>query len=103
MSSTGPVSDAGMLAMKAVLQHPDDTLIGVDFDGTLAPIIDNPDQAFAHPEAVAALSRLGHLVGVIAVITGRPAQTAVRLGGFGPKHDSHLVRWEACSPPKTHC
>jgi trehalose 6-phosphate phosphatase len=82
MSSTGPVSDAGILAMKAVLQHPDDTLIGVDFDGTLAPIIDNPDEAFAHPEAVAALSRLGHLVGVIAVITGRPAQTAVRLGGF---------------------
>ena len=82
MSSTGPVSDAGILAMKAVMERPEETLIGVDFDGTLAPIIDNPEEAFAHPGAVAALARLGRLVGVIAVITGRPARTAVRLGGF---------------------
>jgi trehalose 6-phosphate phosphatase len=82
MSSPGPVSDAGILAMKAVMERPGDTLIGVDFDGTLAPIIDNPDEAFAHPGAVAALSRLGPLVGTIAVITGRPARVAVRLGGF---------------------
>jgi trehalose 6-phosphate phosphatase len=64
------------------MERPAETLIGVDFDGTLAPIIDNPEEAFAHPAAVAALSRLGTLVGVIAVITGRPARTAVRLGGF---------------------
>lgn len=82
MSATGPVSDAGIKAMQAVLQRPGDTLIGMDFDGTLAPIIDNPDEAYAHPAAVAALSRLGPLVGLIAVITGRPARTAVRLGGF---------------------
>jgi trehalose 6-phosphate phosphatase len=82
MSSVGPASDAGIEAMRAVMDSPGDTLIGVDFDGTLAPIIDNPDEAFAHPGAVAALSRLGSLVGVIAVITGRPARTAVRLGGF---------------------
>lgn len=68
--------------MQAVLARPGETLIGVDFDGTLAPIIDNPEEAFAHPAAVSALGRLGPLVGVIAVITGRPARTAVRLGGF---------------------
>ncbi len=82
MSSLGPVSDAGIQAIEAVMESPGDALIGVDFDGTLAPIIDNPEEAFAHPAAVAALSRLGPLVGVIAVITGRPARTAVRLGGF---------------------
>ena len=82
MSSSAPASDAGMQAMQAVLASPGDTLIGVDFDGTLAPIIDNPEEAYANPTAVAALARLGHLVGAIAVITGRPARTAVRLGGF---------------------
>jgi trehalose 6-phosphate phosphatase len=68
--------------MKAITENPGDTLVGVDFDGTLAPIIDNPDEAFVHPAAVAALARLGRLVGVVAVITGRPARTAVKLGGF---------------------
>jgi trehalose 6-phosphate phosphatase len=82
MSATGPVSEAGIQAMQAVLERPRQTMVGVDFDGTLAPIIDDPEQAFAHPAAVAALGRLGPLVGLIAVITGRPARTAVRLGGF---------------------
>ena len=66
----------------AVLAHPRDTLIGLDFDGTLAPIVDDPAHAYADPDAVAALGRLGSLLGTIAVITGRPARTAVELGGF---------------------
>jgi len=82
MSTTGPLSDAGAKAMQAVLDHPADTMVGVDFDGTLAPIIDNPEEAYAHPAAVAALARLGPLVKLVAVITGRPARTAVRLGEF---------------------
>jgi trehalose 6-phosphate phosphatase len=82
MNSTGPVSESGIAAMKAILERPERTLIGVDFDGTLAPIIDDPDQAYAHPGAVAALGRLGSAVAAVVVITGRPAETAVRLGGF---------------------
>jgi trehalose 6-phosphate phosphatase len=68
--------------MQAVMERPRDTMIAMDFDGTLAPIIDDPEQAYADPTAIAALGRLGPLVGMIAVITGRPAATAVRLGGF---------------------
>ncbi len=68
--------------MQAIMERPEDTLIGVDFDGTLAPIIDDPDRAYAHPAAVAALARLGASVAAVVVITGRPAETAVRLGGF---------------------
>jgi trehalose 6-phosphate phosphatase len=106
MSSTGPKSDAGIQAMRAVMDNPGETLIGVDFDGTLAPIIDNPEDAYAHPAAVAALARLGPLVKVIAVITGRPARTAVRLGGFQSADglDSMVVlgqygveRWDAAT------
>lgn len=92
--------------MKAIMEGPRDTLIGVDFDGTLAPIINDPEQAYAHPDAVAALARLGSLVGTVAVITGRPAETAVRLGRFAevPGLESMIVlgqygveRWDARS------
>ena len=90
--------------LDAVLEHPEETLIGIDFDGTLAPIVPDPDQAHAHPAAVAALARLGPLLGTVAIITGRPARTAVRLGGFrGVAGLGHLVvlgqygveRWDA--------
>ena len=82
MSSTGPVSDAGIDAMRAVMDRPEQTMLALDFDGTLAPIIDDPEHAHADPTAVAALSRLGSMLGAVVVITGRPARTAVRLGGF---------------------
>lgn len=114
MSPTGPVSDAGIAAMRAIMANPQQTMIGLDFDGTLAPIIDDPDQAFADQAAVDALATLGPLVGSIVVITGRPAATAVRLGGFAgrPGLESMIVlgqygveRWDAgsgefTSPPE---
>lgn len=81
MSAT-PVSDAGIEAMRAVMERPEQVMLAVDFDGTLAPIIDDPEHANAEPAAVSALSRLGSLLGSVVVITGRPARTAVRLGGF---------------------
>ncbi|HEY0240000.1 MAG TPA: trehalose-phosphatase [Friedmanniella sp.] len=92
--------------LQAVLEHPEETLVGIDFDGTLAPIVADPEQAHADPRAVAALARLGTLLGTVAVITGRPARTAVRLGGFrGVAGLGHLVvlgqygveRWDAAT------
>jgi trehalose 6-phosphate phosphatase len=82
MSLPEPRTVAGAKALQAILDSPGDTLIGLDFDGTLAPIVDDPDRAYADPAAVAALGRLGERVGAVAVITGRPVRTAVRLGGF---------------------
>ena len=82
MSLPEPRTAAGVQALQAILDSPGDTLIGLDFDGTLAPIVDDPEQAYADPAAVAALGRLGERVGAVAVITGRPVRTAVRLGGF---------------------
>ena len=82
MSLPEPRTAAGARALEAIIAHPGATLVGLDFDGTLAPIVDDPERAYADPAAVAALGRLGSLVGVVAVITGRPARTAVRLGGF---------------------
>lgn len=64
------------------MHDPAGTLLAVDFDGTLSHIVDDPTQAFAHPGAVAALGRLGRVLGGIAIITGRPVAQALRLGGF---------------------
>lgn len=58
------------------------TVVGLDFDGTLSPIVDDPRQAHIHPEASEVLVGLASEVAAIAVITGRPARQALDLGGL---------------------
>jgi trehalose 6-phosphate phosphatase len=77
-----PTTPAGRAGLAALLADPAGAVLAFDFDGTLAPIVSDPEQAFAHPGAAAALARLAPLVGRLAVVTGRPALSAVRLGGF---------------------
>ncbi|MFI8189623.1 trehalose-phosphatase [Streptomyces sp. NPDC085946] len=77
-----PVTRAGRDGLDALLARPDRALIGLDFDGTLAPIVADPEQARAHPDAVPALAALAPKVAAVAVVTGRPAGVAVRNGGF---------------------
>ncbi len=43
-----------------------------DFDGTLAPIVDDPEQARPLPEAADVLHRLAHRFARVAVVSGRP-------------------------------
>lgn len=69
-------------ARDAVLADPAGSLLALDFDGTLAHIVEDPAQAFAHEHSVAALARIGARIGHIAIITGRPVQQALTLGGF---------------------
>jgi trehalose 6-phosphate phosphatase len=57
-----------------------EVVVGLDFDGTLAPIVDDPESARIHPEAPTMLSELARQVRAVVVITGRPAQQVVRLG-----------------------
>ncbi|MGW3664023.1 trehalose-phosphatase [Streptomyces sp. NPDC005141] len=101
-----PVTPAGRDALDAILTRPTRTVVALDFDGTLAPIVPDPDQARAHPDAVPALAALAPKVASIAVVTGRPAGVAVRHGGFaGVPGLEHLVvlghygaeRWDAVS------
>ncbi|MEV6317461.1 trehalose-phosphatase [Streptomyces sp. NPDC051776] len=101
-----PVTPAGRDGLAVLLARPEQVVVGLDFDGTLAPIVPDPDQARAHPGTVPALARLAPLVGSVAVITGRPAEVAVRYGGFaGVEGLEHLVvlgaygaeRWDAAS------
>jgi trehalose 6-phosphate phosphatase len=57
-------------------------VVGLDFDGTLSPIVDDPAQAHIHPDAPAVLEELAGRVAAVAVITGRPARQALALGGL---------------------
>ncbi|MGX1885603.1 trehalose-phosphatase [Streptomyces sp. NPDC055287] len=99
-----PATPAGRDGLAALLAAPDRAVIALDFDGTLADIVPDPEQARAHVGAVEALAALAPNVRSVAVITGRPAGVAVRYGGFaGVPGLEHLVvlghygaeRWDA--------
>ncbi|ARQ72391.1 trehalose-phosphatase [Streptomyces marincola] len=101
-----PTTDAGRAGLAALLRSPERALIAADFDGTLAPIVPDPEQARPHPGAVPALAALAGRVAAVAIVTGRPAEVAVRLGGFaGHPELAGLVvlgaygaeRWEAAT------
>ncbi len=55
-------------------------VIGLDFDGTLAPIVSDPEQARIHPDSRAAMIALAEVFPTIAVITGRPVAQVLDLG-----------------------
>lgn len=63
-----------------LLAAPDRLVVGLDFDGTLAPIVDDPDAARIHPAAPELLVRLAALTGGVAVVTGRPVRQVIELG-----------------------
>lgn len=99
-----PTTPEGKEALAALLARPARAVVALDFDGTLSPIVPDPEQARAHPGAVAALRRLAPHLRAVAVVTGRPAGVAVRYGGFaGVPGLEHLVvlghygaeRWDA--------
>lgn len=77
-----PSTDAGRTALDALLATPERALAAFDFDGTLAPIVADPRTSAPYPGIVDVLADLAGLLGSVAVVTGRPAETAVRLGGL---------------------
>ena len=76
-----PYTEEGRAGLAALIAQPARSLIALDFDGTLAPIVDDPAAARATPAATAALRRLAPLAGTVAVITGRPAADAAEFAG----------------------
>ncbi|MDQ3483943.1 MAG: trehalose-phosphatase [Actinomycetota bacterium] len=111
-----PTTSDGHAGLTGLIADPGRALVAFDYDGTLAPIVADPTTATSHPDVVVALSELAPLVGTVAVITGRPAQVAVALGGFAHERGlEHLIvvghygleRWSAATgvfetaePPK---
>jgi trehalose 6-phosphate phosphatase len=75
-------SSEGEQRYAEVVARAADVVVGLDFDGTLAPIVDDPDAAHIHPDAGGVLTDLAAAVRAVAVITGRPARQALALGGL---------------------
>jgi trehalose 6-phosphate phosphatase len=55
-------------------------VVGLDFDGVLSPIVEDPSAAVIHPDGPRTLVALAEQVRGVAVITGRPARQAIALG-----------------------
>ncbi len=75
-------SEEGEQKYAALVRAAAETVVGLDFDGTLAPIVEDPEQAHIHPEGGDVLVELAQQVLAVAVVTGRPARQALDLGGL---------------------
>ena len=64
----------------ALVADPGGGLVALDYDGVLAPIVEDPAAAVPAPGTLPALRRLAGRVGTLAVVTGRPAAQVVELG-----------------------
>ena len=75
MASWSIRNEAGEAFITEVREHPERVLIALDFDGTLAPIVADPQDSRMHERSAEALGRLvGRLAGA-AIITGRNVDT----------------------------
>lgn len=72
----------------ALVAAADQVVVGLDFDGVLSPIVDEPSEAHIHPDAPEVLVALSDVVRAIAVVTGRPARQALALGGLDEVGDA---------------
>ncbi len=106
MTTWTALTDAASTFVEAASSRPGEVLVALDFDGTLAPIVDDPEQSRIHPDAAAALAELGPRIGHLAIITGRPVEAVRRLGRLGERQglDRLVVlgqygveRWDAAT------
>ncbi|HEX5494952.1 MAG TPA: trehalose-phosphatase [Mycobacteriales bacterium] len=77
-----PRTPAGRAGLAALVDRPDRSLVALDFDGTLSPIVADPTASRIAPGGLDALRALAGAVGRVAILTGRPAATVVELGGL---------------------
>ena len=75
-------SPEGERRYAALVRAASSAVVALDFDGTLSPIVDDPEAAHIHPEASDVLVELAGEVAAVAVVTGRPARQALALGGL---------------------
>jgi len=82
-----PLTGQAQQRYDGLLDVAPDVLVGLDFDGTLSPIVDDPAQAHIHPDGPRVLTELAAQVRAVVVITGRPARQVVDLGGLASVAD----------------
>ena len=62
----------------ALTERPERTVLLVDFDGSLSPIVERPEDAHPLPEAAGVLGRLAARLGRVAIVSGRPVAFLAR-------------------------
>ncbi len=85
--------------LRPLCEHPADAALFVDFDGTLAPIVDDPAAARSLDGATEVLAALARRFGLVAVVSGRPV--AFLLKALDHPHGvamAGLYGMEAASP-----
>lgn len=88
MADLQPDGAAGEHKYAAIAAAAAETLVGLDFDGTLSPIVEDPASARIHPEAASVMIALASRVKALAIVTGRPAGQVVELGGLAEIADA---------------
>jgi trehalose 6-phosphate phosphatase len=72
MSSFGETGLDVDAMIDALAERPGDTVILSDFDGSLSPIVDRPEDALVLPAAIDGLRRLVGRIGRVGIVSGRP-------------------------------
>ena len=70
-------------SLRPLTEDPASAAVFCDIDGTLAPIVDRPEQAHVEEEISELLGKLGRRYGRVACVSGRSAAEARRLVGVG--------------------
>lgn len=81
-------SPSGAQEYAALVREGAHLLVALDFDGTLSPIVENPEIAVIHADAPDVLVDLSAQARAIAVLTGRPARQVLALGGLDDVGDA---------------
>jgi trehalose-phosphatase len=74
---------AAAAALESLRAEPARAAILTDVDGTLAPIVERPDEAAVPARATELLRRLSQRYGLVGCVSGRQAEEARRLVGLG--------------------
>ncbi len=87
---SGMVKQEQTKLVRTMREHLAGALVAVDFDGTLAPIVPDPADSRPAPGAIEVLSALSRAGAHVVIITGRDAETVVRLGGLDAVPGLHV-------------
>ncbi len=78
-----PTAETLAESLRPLTTEPSRAAVFCDIDGTLAPIVNRPEDSRVPEEASVVLSKLGRIYGCVACVSGRPAAEARRLVGVG--------------------
>jgi trehalose 6-phosphate phosphatase len=84
-------------ALDQLVEHASRAALLVDFDGSVSPIVDDPDAARALPEARDALAALVGQIGRVAIVSGRPVaflRDAIGIDGITYVGQYGVQRWD---------